>query len=75
MAMGEPLRHALHLVRAAEIAHRPGDDEMDALNFVAGEAFLRLEFVQSELNAIYAALNGDYGDDPGTVREFHDWMG
>ncbi|HEY2069553.1 MAG TPA: hypothetical protein VGG48_08375 [Rhizomicrobium sp.] len=58
LAMEGPLRHAIHLSRAVMIADNPGDDEMDALCFVAGEALLRLEFVESQLRAIFATMDG-----------------
>ncbi len=54
--MEEPLRHAAQFVRAVQIAHRPEDDEMEALAFVAGEAFLLLEFVQEELQGLFQDL-------------------
>jgi hypothetical protein len=58
LAMEEPLRHATQFCQALLMVHRPGDDEIDALAFIAGEAFLRLEDVQSELHGIFAALRG-----------------
>ncbi|HEY1632562.1 MAG TPA: hypothetical protein VGF56_14700 [Rhizomicrobium sp.] len=54
--MEVPLRESLQFCRALAIAHRPEDDEMEALSFLAGEAFLRLETVQEELRGLLAAL-------------------
>ncbi|HEY1631698.1 MAG TPA: hypothetical protein VGF56_10290 [Rhizomicrobium sp.] len=59
MAMEEPLLHATQFCQAIQIAHNEGDEEMEALAFVASEAFIRLEFVQAQLRAIFAALSGN----------------
>jgi len=55
-AMEVPLRESLQFCRAVAIAHRPEDDEMEALAFLAGEAFLRLETVEAELRDLFAVL-------------------
>lgn len=56
MEMEEPLRHATQLCRAIEIAHRPCDDEMEALSFVASEAHTRLETVEEMLRGLFETL-------------------
>ena len=57
MEMEEPLRHATQFVRAILMAHRPEDDEIDALSFVAGEAVLRLEDCETALHGLFDALD------------------
>lgn len=50
---------APQLCRAIEIAHRPCDDEMEALAFVASEAHTRLETVEEMLRGLFETLKTD----------------